>query len=852
MDAGNPSTVRRVDLHCHSEASNKAAEVLLNAIACPECYSDPLDVHAQAKRRGMDFVTITDHDTIDGATALARQKNDVLIGEELTCWFPEDQCKLHLLVYGIDDRDHDELQKRSSSIYDVAEYIESHRIAHSVAHPIYRQNEKLERWHVERLLLLFKGFEALNGAHSPLHREAFEPVLERLSPAEIERLSETHSLDPRWPEPWVKARTGGSDDHGLLNIGTTWTEFPAEVRSVGQILDCLRSGMCKPAGASGSSAKLAHTFYGIAVRYYGRHILPAGVRPNFATSMLQTLVGEKPAPGKSQIAGAVLRSKVKKIRARVMRSLGAKPRSAGDAHTGILKKLFVDSLSHRVREFPQLRQALEAGLPPLGEHEQMFDFVSKINRDISAGLASAISKSIDDASFTGLFDSISAILAQQFVLSPYYFSVFHQNKERHLLRQITAQHTPKTARTLKVALFTDTLDEVNGVGRFLRDMQQQAQTLGRHLTIHTCNQNTPPLRGPLIPADGVSSIRRNFSPLLSRPLPYYEEIILNIPPVLEVLEWSDRQQFDVVHVSTPGPMGLCGWLVAKMLRVPLLCTYHTDFPAYVDQLTRDHRVTNGTLAYMKWFYAQAAGVFARSSPYRFKIQDLGISESKIHSIRPGVNTQKFNPARRDPSGWESRGIAQRHRLLYAGRISVEKNLPLLAEAFKILCRHRDDVALVIAGDGPYLQTMRESLAAQPAYFLGNQDDDQLATLYASSDLLVFPSRTDTLGQVVLEAQASGLPALVTPDGGPRDSIEDGLSGLVVPETTAARWAEVIEELLADEPRRHRMSLAASQRSIRCSLRDTFEEFWAEHLRACEAASIEKATAPIPTLSAVMS
>ena len=118
---------KRIDLHCHSEASNKAAEVLLNAISCPECYSDPLDVHAQAKRRGMDFVTITDHDTIDGVTLLRERRADVLVGEEVTCWFPEDGCKLHLLVYGIDASQHAELQRRAESVYDVAEYIESRR-----------------------------------------------------------------------------------------------------------------------------------------------------------------------------------------------------------------------------------------------------------------------------------------------------------------------------------------------------------------------------------------------------------------------------------------------------------------------------------------------------------------------------------------------------------------------------------------------------------------------------------------------------------------------------------------------------------------------------------------------------
>src|SRR5205823_14109426 len=117
----------------------------------------------------------------------------------------------------------------------------------------------------------------------------------------------------------------------------------------------------------------------------------------------------------------------------------------------------------------------------------------------------------------------------------------------------------------------------------------------RKLTIHASCES---------PLHGAGGVRKNFARLRTRPLPYYEEISVNVPPVLEVLEWADRQQFDAVHVSTPGPMGLCGWLVAKMLRVPLLCTYHTDFPAYVDSLTRDHRVTNGPIAYLQWFYGQ--------------------------------------------------------------------------------------------------------------------------------------------------------------------------------------------------------------------------------------------------------
>src|SRR5205807_4584044 len=130
-----------------------------------------------------------------------------------------------------------------------------------------------ERWHLERLLVLFKGFECLNGAHSALHRDAFEPLLNNLSRAGLMRLAEQHNLQPLWPEPWIKSRTAGSDDHGLLNIGRTWTEFPADAITREDILQCLRDGTCKPGGENGSATKLAHTFYSVAVRYYGRHLL---------------------------------------------------------------------------------------------------------------------------------------------------------------------------------------------------------------------------------------------------------------------------------------------------------------------------------------------------------------------------------------------------------------------------------------------------------------------------------------------------------------------------------------------------------------------------------------------------
>jgi glycosyltransferase involved in cell wall biosynthesis len=842
LDTPSLSRWRRADLHCHSLASNRAGEAALRAISCPECYSEPTGVYHQAKRRGMDFVTITDHDSIKGVLQI-KDHPGVLTGEEVTCYFPEDGCKIHLLVFGLGIREHEDLQSRARDIYQVAEYIERHHLAHSVAHPIYRQNDMLERSHIERLLLLFKGFECLNGSHSSLHREAFEPMLDRLDRSEIARLSRKHDIIPRWPEPWLKSRTGGSDDHGLLNIGRTYTEFPPDAATVDQALECLRTGRTRAGGEAGSTLKLAHAFYSVGVRYYTNQMLGARRSANLPATFLQLLVGQRPKPTKLEMLRLGLTHKARKCYKRITQPFRTS-RDSGDS-IGLIRRLFVDSARRRVREHPALLNALESGLPPLSEHEEIFAFTSGINRDIVQGIADSVRSSVGDASFTRFFDSISAILAHQFVLLPYYFAVFHQNKERHLLRRLTGQRQGKVDKPLKIAWFTDTYDEVNGVARFIRDMGAESRLAGRHLVVATCSEKE------LSPAPW----RVNFKPMLTMPLPYYPELPLNLPPVLEVLEWADREQFDAVHCSTPGAMGLMGWMVSRMLRVPMLATYHTDFPAYLRDLAKDHRLELGCAGYMSWFYGQTLRTFTRSRVYIPRLTELGLPEEKVAGIVPATNTDKFNPRHRDPSIWSRLGIRESRRLLYVGRVSEEKNLRLLAEAWKWVAGRVPDAALVIVGDGPFREEMSRMLAGTPAYFLGKKGDADLGPLYASADAFLFPSRTDTLGQVVMEALVSGLPALVSDVGGPSELVDDHETGLVLPaehprDTNA--WSEAITRILEDHPLRTRLAGNAREGASRYTLAKSFESFWSVHERAAAGPlSEEERETPVGSMFARM-
>jgi glycosyltransferase involved in cell wall biosynthesis len=831
--------VVRADLHCHSKASNEADEAMLNAIECPESFSDPVEVYNQAISRGMNFVALTDHDSLAGVNSLARNKtinaaDRILIGEELTCYFPEDGCKMHILVWGLTDQDHADLQAVNRDIYKCATIIRDRNLAHAVAHPVYRQNDLLERWHLERLILMFKGFETLNGAHSVLHRQSLEPLLDELTPEKIVELSKKHGMPALWPEPHIKSRCGGSDDHGLFNIGRTWTEFPGDVTTIDHLLECLRTAQCRPGGEAGSSVKLAHNFYSVGIRYYADRLTPPSQKNSLNSLVLGSLIGQRKSLRRRDWVKAALINKARNFGQRLMAPFKPKPKATGAT---LLLDLFLESAGKRFGQQKALGEAVKAGNAAFGEHAAMFDFISDINRDIAHGIASSVSQALDKKELHGVFDAVSSIAAHQFILLPYYFALFHQNRERQLLTRITGHGQNLTRETMKLGIFTDTFDEINGVGRFIQDMCRMARQHGRSVTVHTCTEN-PTVECPN---------RKNFAPLLNRPMPFYAAQPLTIPPIAEVLEWADRQQFDAIHVHTPGPMGLMGWLVAKMLRIPLLGTYHTDFPSYVQNLTGDYRLTTATVGWMKWFYGQTQLILSRSKMYRGTLKGLGFADEKLALTLPGVDNEKFNPQARDTKVWTSHRIQEPFKLFYAGRVSLEKNLPFLADAFKRLCENRRDVALVVAGDGPYLEEMKKVLAGLPAYFLGIQNDVALPGLYASSDLFVFPSKTDTLGQVVIESQASGLPVLVSDHGGPQEVMGDGITGLVLPTEDPLVWVAAINDLLNDTAKRQRMSRSAVSRMARYALSNTFEVFWDEHFKAA-GGMVEKAPVEEPAVA----
>ena len=208
-----------------------------------------------------------------------------------------------------------------------------------------------------------------------------------------------------------------------------------------------------------------------------------------------------------------------------------------------------------------------------------------------------------------------------------------------------------------------------------------------------------------------------------------------------------------------------------------------------------------------------------------ELADRGLNPEKICTFPRGVDLYRFNPGKRN-GFLESRYQAPEGiKLLYVGRISKEKNLQMLVRAFTTINESRPDVQLVMVGDGPYLEEMQEALANKPCIFTGYLGGEDLAAVYASSDLFLFPSTTDTFGNVVLEAQASGVPVIVTDAGGPQENTLPGRTGLVVKADDEAEFVQAALSLIDDPVTRRRMSQEARSYIENRSFTTAFNATW---------------------------
>jgi glycosyltransferase involved in cell wall biosynthesis len=231
--------------------------------------------------------------------------------------------------------------------------------------------------------------------------------------------------------------------------------------------------------------------------------------------------------------------------------------------------------------------------------------------------------------------------------------------------------------------------------------------------------------------------------------------------------------------------------MARVLDAPLIGSYHTELAAYAALRSGQAQLEVLAKLMLGVFYRACQLVLSPSPATDEGLESIGIPAGRIRRWVRGVDLQRFDPAIRQPDG-----LPGEVTVLYAGRLSREKGVDLMVDAFLTARRRDPRLHLVLAGGGPEEGQLRERLG-EDATFLGWLEGDELARAYASADTFLFASQTDTYGQVIVEAQASGVPVVAVAEGGPASLIEHGETGLLVPAEAGALAAAVLR--LAGEP-----------------------------------------------------
>ncbi len=757
----------RADLHLHSSFSNKPTYWALRKFNCPESFTSPKRLYDIARGRGMDFVTITDHNTIDGAREIAHLPG-AFISSEITAHFPENGCKVHLVTLDLTEARFREIMALRYDVHALTTYLRQENIVHFLAHPLYAQNDKLTVEIIEKCLLLFNSFEVKNGCRARRFNAVTKRLISLLDEGTLNRLADKHDLAPYGITPWKKGVVGGSDDHGGLFIARAHTTVH-QVNSLAEFLDAVGTGNSWADGEDGGALTMAHSMYGIAHSFYKERL---GERrrgaPPFVTALLNRFFD----------LGADSSSLVDKIRLFILKNL-PEPRP-GRAAT------FEQVLEVEARRLLADDEFIHS-LEDASRNRKIFAVTSRLANRILYGYTKRLMELPLTAGFFEYLTTVGSIGLTHLLVSPYYLAFHHQHKGKELIRELERDFPGigLGGGEEKIALFTDTLDEINGVAITIRRLMGVAKERGSRLTVIMSGN------APTIPQEGV----RYFPAVGDVAIPEYPELKLSFPPILDVMDFMEKEGFTHIHVSTPGTVGLLGLLIGRLMDLPVAGTYHTDIPPYVRSLTNDEFLEQAAWRYMVWFYNQMSEVLVPSQGTREQLVSRGISAAKLKLLPRWVNTHRFTPERRSSGYWEGLGL-KGGVLLYVGRLSREKSLDLLAAAFRELVDSGAELSLAIVGDGPYREELAGELAGYPVLFTGFLEGEFLERAYASADLFVFPSATDTFGNVVLEAQASGLPVIVTDRGGPRELMRDGETGVVFPAGSCSGLVEGVRRLMA--------------------------------------------------------
>ncbi len=350
---------------------------------------------------------------------------------------------------------------------------------------------------------------------------------------------------------------------------------------------------------------------------------------------------------------------------------------------------------------------------------------------------------------------------------------------------------------MRIALFTETfLPKVDGIVTRLKYTVEYLQRLGDQVLVFSPDGGLSDYKGARI--CGIPGF----------PLPLYPELKLALPRP-SIRQELERFQPDLIHIVNPAVLGLGGLYFSKSLDLPLVASYHTHLPKYLEHYGLG--MLEGLLwELIKAGHNQAELNLCTSTAMVDELRDRGVE--RLDLWQRGVDTELFHPDLAD-QGMRDRltqGNPDDPLLLYVGRLGAEKEI----DRIKPILENIPNARLALVGDGPYRQDLEKIFAGTRTHFVGYLMGKELATAFASADAFIFPSRTETLGLVLLEAMAAGCPVVAARSGGIPDIVTDGENGYLFDPTDERGAITATQRLLANPNEREHLRQKARQEAER--------------------------------------
>jgi glycosyltransferase involved in cell wall biosynthesis len=794
----------KIDLHCHDYNSDIPDELIGRLLRVPETWISSEVLLHELERNGCSAYTITNHNNARSCYIMQDKGYDILTAAEFSCWVPDFDTGIHVLTYGFTPEQEKRLDKLRKNIYAFQEFTREHDIPTIWAHPLYHYAAKQlpPQDFFNKMLLLFERFEFLNGQRDTWQNILVKEWISQADEESLHRYSKQYNigLTQYCNQPYRKILTGGSDSHmgifsGMTGVYAYIPDLQKRLDTAPRsqlILEAIKEGNLAVYGSHQNTEKLTLAFLNyvcqIAMNYKDpgliRLLLHKGgttekvfsvlasnvfsevqnhkVTMSFVKLFYECMMGKKPAFYKRLLVSSAYKP--------VFDIAADMSSSYNKDKDGFVMGYYNSLLSINNQINGILAKRLEQKINKLnkdGVNKPLDNIISELElpTNIRAYLSKADSESKIDIS--GFLDGLSfPFFTSLFILAAHFTSAKALYNTRPFLTRFSKE-LKKHEHPKRILWMTDTYGDKNGVSIFLKQMHEQIKQRNLPIDIIVCSDN--------IKSDDHLIV---LKPLTRFVMPAYQDQPINVPNFVELHNLFLEGEYDRIICSTEGIMGISALYLKHAYTVEASFYLHTDWLMFARKvLNFNSRNSDQVRRMLRFFYKSFDRVLVLNSDQKNWLtgSHMMLDAQKVCKTSHWVNPC-FMPKVSKKSVYF--GVDENTPvLLYVGRLSAEKGVLEIPDIYKQVKKVHPDTKLVIVGKGPALDELKREIP--DTFFIDWVDQEKLADIYSSADILLLPSRFDTFCNVVLEAISCGLPVVAYNSKGPKDIIMDKECGFLV-------------------------------------------------------------------------